>query len=63
MRYIIFLLCVFTNVASGCNNTVLDVNRTEGISAKLSLKDNDSLLVSVLHDGKVLGTEDIDVSS
>jgi len=63
MRYIIFLLCAFTNVALGCNNTVLDVNSAEGISANIFLKDNDSLSVSILNDGNVLSTEDIDVSS
>lgn len=63
MRYIIFLLCVFTSVALGCNNTVLDVNSAEGISANIFLKDNDSLSVSILNYGKVFSTEDIDVSS
>ncbi len=63
MRYIIFIFCVFSNVALGCNNTYLDVNNTEGISAKICLEDNDSLSVSVLGNGKILSAEDIDVSS
>lgn len=63
MRYIIFIFCVFANVALGCNNTYLDVNNTEGISAKIFLEDNDSLSVSVLGNGKILSAEDIDVSS
>lgn len=63
MRYIIFIFCVFSNVALGCNNTYLDVNNTEGISAKICPEDNDSLSVSVLGNGKILSAEDIDVSS
>lgn len=63
MKYIIFLLCVFTKVALGCNNTVFDVNSVEGISANVFLKGNDSLSVSILNDGNVFSTEDIDVSS
>ncbi|WP_226842390.1 hypothetical protein, partial [Enterobacter cloacae complex sp. I2] len=63
MKYIIFIICVFSSVVLSCNNTYLDVNNTEGISAKICLEDNDSLPVSVLGNGKILSTKDIDVSS
>lgn len=63
MRCILFLLYIFTNIALGCDNKVLDVNSTDGMSAKLLLKDNDSLLISVLNHGKILSTEEIDVLS
>ena len=63
MRYIIFLFYIFTNTALGCDNKLLDVNFAEGISAKVLLKNNDSLLMSILNDGKIISTEDIDVSS
>lgn len=63
MRYIILLLYLFTNVALGCNNAGLDINLGSGICAQVLLKGNDSLSVSVLDSGRILSTEDIDVSS
>lgn len=39
------------------------VETSKSISAKVLLKDNDSLSVSVLDDGKSLSSKDIDVSS
>lgn len=63
MRCVFLVLYVFTGVALDCNNTGLDVNSTEGISARFLLKDNDSLSVLLLDDGSILSTEYIDVSS
>jgi hypothetical protein len=63
MRCVFLVLYVFTGVTLGCNNTDLDVNSTEGISARFLLKDNDSLSVLLLDDGGILSTEYIDVSS
>lgn len=63
MRYIIFVFYIFTNIALGCDNTFLDVNIAEGISAKILLKSNDSLSMSILIHGKIISTEEIDVSS
>nr|WP_313108897.1 hypothetical protein [Atlantibacter sp.] len=63
MRYIAFLLFIVTNIALGRDNVTLDVNTPKGITAKIVLKDNDSLSVSVLDGKKNLSTEDIDVSS
>jgi hypothetical protein len=63
MKYIAFILFIVTNIALGCDNVTLDVNGSKGITAKIVLKDNDSLSVSVLDGKKKLNTEDIDVSS
>ena len=63
MWYIIFLFYIFTSTALGCDNKLLDVNFAEGISAKVLLKNNDSLLMSILNHGKIISTEEIDVSS
>jgi len=63
MRYIIFLFYFFTNIVLGCDNTLLDVNVAEDISAKILLKDNDSLLISISNDGKIITIQKIDVSS
>lgn len=63
MRCIAFLLFVVTNIALGRDNVTLDVNTPKGIAAKIVLKNNDSLSVSVLDGKKNLNTEDIDVSS
>lgn len=63
MRYIIFVFYIFTNIALGCDNTLLNVNIAEGISAKILLKSNDSLSMSILIHGKIISTEEIDVSS
>lgn len=63
MRYIIFLFYTFTNIALGCDNTLLDVNFAEGIPANILLKNNDLLLMSILNHGKIISTEEIDVLS
>ncbi|WP_371221186.1 XAC2610-related protein [Pantoea dispersa] len=63
MKYIIFLLCFFTKVAFGCDNDILDVNSAKNISANVFLKDNNSLVVSILDAGKLVNVESIDVSS
>lgn len=59
----LFFLCLFTNVAFGLGNDILDVNSAKNISAKVLLKDNDSLEVSVSEAGKQLNLESVDVSS
>lgn len=56
-------LFIFTKVAFGCDNDILDVNRAKDISAKVLLKDNDSLEVSVSEAGKQVNQENVDVSS
>ncbi|WP_312311941.1 hypothetical protein [Atlantibacter sp.] len=58
MKYIAFILFIVTNIALGCDNVTLDVNGPKGITAKIVLKDNDSLSVSVL-DGKKTLTQKI----
>jgi len=63
MKYIFFFLCFFTNVAFGSGNDILDVNSAKNISAKVLLKDNDSLKVSVSEAGKQVNQENVDVSS
>ncbi|WP_176227877.1 hypothetical protein [Cedecea sp. NFIX57] len=63
MKYIFFFLCIFTKIAIGCDNCILDVNSAKNISAKVLLKDNDSLEVSVLEAGKQINLENVDVSS
>lgn len=55
-------LFIFTKVAFGCDNDILDVNRAKDISAKVLLKDNDSLEVSVSEAGKQVNQENVDVS-
>ena len=52
MKYAFFFLFIFTKIAFGCDDDILDVNRAKNISAKVLLKDNDSLEVSVLEAGK-----------
>lgn len=54
---------VFTKVAFGCDNDILDVSSAKNISAKVLLKDNDSLEVSVSEAGKQVNQENVDVSS
>lgn len=63
MKYVFFFLFVFTKIAFGCDNDILDVNRVKDISAKVLLKDNDSLEVSVSEAGKQVNQENVDVSS
>ncbi|HHL0034601.1 XAC2610-related protein [Enterobacter mori] len=63
MRCVFFFLCFFTNVAFGFGNDILDVNNAKNISAKVLLKDNDSLEVSVLEAGNQVNLENVDVSS
>ena len=54
---------VFAKIAFGCDNDILDVNSAKNISAKVLLKDNDSLEVSVSEAGKQVNQENVDVSS
>ncbi|WP_261641168.1 hypothetical protein [Erwinia mallotivora] len=54
---------LFTSVAFGFGNEVLDDNSAKNISAKVLLKNNDSLEVSVLEAGKQVDLENVDVSS
>lgn len=63
MRYTVFLFYIFTNIALGCDNVLLDVNIAEDISAKILLNDNDSLSMSILKHGKIITTKETDVSS
>ncbi|MBN6032809.1 hypothetical protein [Pantoea ananatis] len=63
MKYVFFFLFVFTKIAFGCDNDILDVNSARKISAKILLKDNDSLEVSVSEAGKQVNLENVDVSS
>ncbi|NEG66824.1 hypothetical protein GQQ18_09485 [Pantoea agglomerans] len=63
MKYAFFFLFVFAKIAFGCDNDVLDVNSEKNISAKVLLKDNDSLEVSVSEAGKQVNQENVDVSS
>jgi len=56
-------LFVFAKIAFGCDNDILDVNSAKNISAKVLLKDNDSLEVSVSEAGKQVNQENVDVSS
>lgn len=63
MKNVIFFLFFFANVAWGSDNTVLKLNSAEGVSAKILLKDNDSLSVSVLDNCNILSAEDMDISS
>ncbi|WP_170975528.1 hypothetical protein [Martelella alba] len=63
MKYIFFFLYIFTKIAIGCDNCILDVNNGKNTSAKVLLKDNDLLEVSVLEAGKQVNLEIIDVSS
>lgn len=53
----------FTKIAFGCDNNILDVNSAKNISANVFLKDNHSLVVSILDAGKLVNVESIDVSS
>ncbi|MBD8115494.1 hypothetical protein IFR07_01120 [Pantoea agglomerans] len=63
MKYAFFFLFVFAKNAFGCDNDILDVNSAKNISAKVLLKDNDSLEVSVSEAGKQVNQENVDVSS
>lgn len=63
MKYAFFFLFVFAKIAFGCDNDILDVNSAKNISAKVLLKDNDSLEVSVSEAGKQVNQESVDVSS
>lgn len=63
MKYAFFFLFVFAKIAFGCDNDILDVNGAKNISAKVLLKDNDSLEVSVSEAGKQVNQENVDVSS
>ncbi|MBD8196745.1 hypothetical protein [Pantoea agglomerans] len=63
MKYAFFFLFVFAKIAFGCDNDILDVNSAKNISAKVLLKDNDSLEVSVSEAGKQVNQENVDVSS
>lgn len=63
MKYAFFFLFVFAKIAFGCDNDILDVNSVKNISAKVLLKDNDSLEVSVSEAGKQVNQENVDVSS
>lgn len=62
MKYIFFFLCIFTKIAIGCDNCILDVNNGKKLSAEILLVDNDSLLVSILDADKQVNIERIDVS-
>ncbi|MCE1969150.1 hypothetical protein LWT57_03885 [Enterobacter cloacae] len=63
MRYFIFLFCILTNISLACDNTLLDINIAEDFSAKILLKDNDLLSISILNHGKIASIQKIDVSS
>ncbi|HHE5700239.1 TPA: hypothetical protein ACPEY2_004191 [Citrobacter amalonaticus] len=63
MKYIFFFLCIFTKIAIGCDNCILDVNNGKKLSAEILLVDNDSLEVSVSEAGKQINLENVDVSS
>ncbi|MCP1440214.1 hypothetical protein J3D56_003650 [Erwinia persicina] len=63
MKYAFFFFFIFTKIAFGCDNNILDINSEKNISAKVFLKDNDSLEVSVLEAGKQVNLENVDVSS
>ncbi len=56
-------MLIFTKIAFGCDNDILDVNSAKNISAKVLLKDNDSLEVSFSEAGKQVNQENVDVSS
>lgn len=63
MKFAFFFLFIFTKIAFGCDNDILDVNSAKNISAKVLLKDNDSLEVSVSEASKQVNQENVDVSS
>lgn len=63
MEYAFLLLFIFTKIAFGCDNDILDVNSAKSIYAKVLLKNNDSLEVSVLEAGKQVNLENVNISS
>jgi len=63
MKIFIFPLFLFPISVLAYDPSAFNVDTSKNISAKVLLKDNDSLSASVLGSDKVLSTEDIDVSS
>lgn len=63
MKYVFLFLLIFSEIAFGCDFNTLVVNSEKNISAKVSLRDNDLLEVSVLEAGKQIYLENVDVSS